>query len=95
MEQKQHLIEVWVEGDLYEEVEADLQNIFHDNGMKVERVNIKSFPWSDVYHEITWWITRKLNLKEWSALDSAESKAIFKIVGDNFQGISGPIPFDD
>lgn len=96
MEQKEHLIEVWVKGDLYEEVENDLQNIFHDNGMEIEQVNIKSFPWSDVYHEIKWWITRKLNLKEWSDLDDAETEAISKIVGeDNFMGSAGPIPFDE
>lgn len=96
MDKKQHVVIVWVEGDLYEELEDDLQNIFHDNGMKAEHTEIKTFPWSDVYHEVTWWITRKLNLKEWSDLDDAESDVLSRIVGeDNFQGMAGPIPLDD
>lgn len=96
MEQKEHVITLWIEGDLYEEVEQDLQNIFHDNGMKVTHTRIKSFPWNDVYHEIVWWITRRLTMDEWSKLDDAESEVLSKIAGDdNFIGTAGPIPFDE
>ena len=54
---------------------------------------VKTFPWSDVYHEINWWITRPMTLDEWSELDDAECKAITSVIGDNFMGTAGPIPF--
>lgn len=93
---QEHVITIWVEGDLYEEVENDLQNIFHDNGMKITHTRIKTFPWKDIHHEIVWWITRKLTLKEWSDLDNKESDVLSEIAGeDNFMGTAGPIPFED
>jgi len=94
--EKQTVVTFVIKGELYEEFDDDLKNILHDNHMEVEYVRIREYPWSDVYHEVIWWITRKLTMKEWSDLDDAESEAISKIVGeDNFIGTAGPIPFDD
>lgn len=56
-------------------------------------VQVRSFPWSDVYHEVRWFILRPLSFDEWSALDDAESDVLSRIVGDDkFSGIAGPIP---
>lgn len=56
----------------------------------------KSHPDKDVYHEITWWITRQMTMEEWSALDDAMDEAFVKagFTGDDYMGVAGPIPFD-
>src|SRR5574338_344700 len=96
MAEQEHVITIWVEGELYEELEDDLKNIFHDNGMKVTYTKVRSFPWDDVYHEIVWWITRKLTMGEWEELDNREMDVLCEIAGeDNVIGTAGPIPFDD
>ena len=84
--EKQTVVTFVTKGELYEEFEDDLKNILHDNQVELEYVRIREYPWKDVYHEVIWWITRKLNLKEWSELDSVESEAISKIVGDWYFG---------
>lgn len=56
-------------------------------------VSVRAFD-KDLYHEITWWISRPLNIDEWTELDNAESEVLSRIVGDgNYSGTAGPIPF--
>ena len=93
---KQTVVTFVVNGGLYPEFQDDLENILHDNQTELEYVKIKEYPWKDIYHEVVWWITRRLTMKEWGQLDDAETEVICKIVGeDNFMGTAGPIPFDD
>jgi hypothetical protein len=80
----------WVEGD----VPSD-----HDwtqgvpKGCAIDSARVKQFPWSDVYHEVQWWITRPMTFDEWVDLDDRESAVLASILGDDFMGTAGPIPF--
>ena len=91
-----HIITMFVEGDLNEDFEIDLENIIHDNCLELTYETVKTYPRRDIYHEVIWWITKQMTMDEWVKLDDAESEAISKIVGeDNFMGTAGPIPFED
>lgn len=55
----------------------------------------KLHPNADVYHEITWWISRPMTLAEWIVLDDAMCDAFEKAgLEDEYMGVAGPIPFD-
>jgi hypothetical protein len=58
-------------------------------------VAVTTFPWSDVYHEVRWWISKPLTIDEWGQLDDEESELLSKIVGDHFSGTAGPMPFGE
>lgn len=53
----------------------------------------KMHPSAEIHHEITWWITRPMTLKEWSDLDDAMCEAFSKAgIEDEYMGVAGPIP---
>ena len=54
----------------------------------------KLHPSKKIYHEITWWIEKKLTIDEWIKLDDEMSKILEDIVGDKFMGVAGPIPLE-
>lgn len=87
----EHCVVLWVEGDNNPE-EVDWVKICADNGFAATGERIRSFPWRDVYHEVIWWITRPMNIEEWSKMDDLESEALSSVVGDHFMGTAGPIP---
>lgn len=81
---------MWVQGDVPEGYDWGRNA---PPGCEIDTYAVKSFPWSDVYHEVNWWIMRPMTIEEWIALDEAESKTLAKIVGgDKFMGTAGPIP---
>lgn len=87
----EHLVQLWIRSD------DDLSGIDWEawlpKGLKVEHVRTRTFPWGDIQHEITWWITRCLTLDEWCELVDAESEVLARIVGDDhFIGTAGPVP---
>jgi|SRR3970040_274571 len=92
-------VTLWVEGDIPENCDWDS---YLPEGVKLTEnddnysnsYTAKTFPWENTYHEIKWWILRPLNMDEWIALDDAESEVLGKILGDDFMGTAGPIPFD-
>ena len=87
----EHLIQLWVSSDSDPE-DLDWQQLL-PSGFQLTHAQVKTFPWSDVEHEVVWWITRRLTTDEWNNLDNAESEVLARIVGDgNFQGMAGPIP---
>jgi hypothetical protein len=87
----EHLVQLWIRSD---DIPSGIDwQAWLPKGVQVEHVQTRSFPWKDVQHEITWWITRRLTLAEWSELDDAESEVLARIVGDDyFMGTAGPIP---
>jgi hypothetical protein len=89
----EHLVQLWIHAD--EDPTGIDWQAWLPKGITVEHAEVKIFPWADVEHEITWWITRPLNAKEWRDLVEAEGEALARIVGDNqFQGMAGPIPLE-
>lgn len=87
----EHLVQLWIRSD--DDPSGIDWQAWLPKSVRVEHVQTRSFPWQDVQHEITWWITRRLTLKEWSELDDAESEVLARIVGDDhFMGTAGPIP---
>jgi hypothetical protein len=86
----EHLVALWVRSDEPPD-KIDWQASL-PKGMTLEHVEIQTYPWSDVQHEIRWWITRRLTAEEWGELDTAESEVLGRIVGDHFSGTAGPIP---
>lgn len=88
----EHMVTLWLEGD---EDPAEINWDEKLTGYNITAREIKSFPWNDVHHQVTWWITRPMTLAEWSKLDNLETKALSKVVGDNFMGMAGPIPLGD
>jgi hypothetical protein len=87
----EHLVQLWIRSD--DDPSGIDWQAWLPKSVKVEHVQTRSFPWKDVQHEITWWITRRLTLDEWSELDNAESEVLARIVGeDHFMGTAGPIP---
>lgn len=87
----EHMVTLWLEGD---DDPADIDWDETLPGYTITGKKIRTYPWSDVHHEITWWITRQMTLKEWGRLDSLESEALYEVVGDNFMGTAGPIPLE-
>lgn len=86
-----HLVALWIRSD--DDPSGIDWQAWLPKGVRVEHVQTRSFPWSDVQHEITWWITRPLTFEEWNDLDNAESEVLARIVGDDyFAGTAGPIP---
>lgn len=90
----EHLVQLWIRSD------DDPSGIDWEarlpKGVQLEHVQTRTFPWQDVEHEITWWITRRLTIEEWNELDNAESDVLSRIVGDDdFAGTAGPIPFPE
>jgi hypothetical protein len=86
------MVQIWFEAD-----DDDLSDFNWEHWLpvwfEIKGVNTRAFPWKDVQHEISWWITRRLSPGEWDALDNAESEVLTRIVGaDHFQGVAGPIP---
>jgi hypothetical protein len=47
-----------------------------------------------VYHEITWYLEKRLTLDEWAKLDDLQGQ-IFEDMDIPFWGIAGPIPFNE
>jgi len=91
----EHMVILWLSGE-GDTSTADWEKISFDNGFDLEHKSVKTYPWSDVHHEVTWWITRPLTIDEWCDLDAAESEVLSRIVGnDDFCGTAGPIPFSD
>jgi hypothetical protein len=89
----EHLVQLWIHAD-QDPTGIDWQ-AWLPKGIAVEHVQVKTFPWADVEHEITWWILRPLSAEEWGELDVAESELLGRIVGDSqFQGMAGPIPLE-
>lgn len=76
---------------------VDWSRVVQEQGFRIEdEAWVKTYPWSDVYHEVTWWITRPLTLGQWSALDDAETEAFKKVgIENNVVGTAGPIPFGE
>lgn len=90
----EHLVQLWIRSD--DDPSGIDWEAWLPKGLKVEHVRTRTFPWQDIQHEITWWITRRLTLDEWSELDDAESEVLARIVGDdNFIGTAGPVPNED
>lgn len=90
----EHLVQLWIRSD--DDPSGIDWQAWLPKSVQVEHVQTRSFPWQDVQHEITWWITRRLTLEEWSELDDAESEVLARIVGDDhFMGTAGPIPFPE
>lgn len=88
----EHFIGLWVETD-EDPSELDIEGYLQDQGIKTNFKQVRTFPWSDVHHEITWWITRPLTIDEWIELDDEESNVLSRIVGnEHFMGTAGPIP---
>jgi hypothetical protein len=53
----------------------------------------KPHPSDVIHHEIIWWITRPMTLKEWFALDEAMYDAFETAgLGGDQIGIAGPMP---
>ena len=87
----EHLVQLWIHSD--DDPSGIDWQAWLPKSAKVEHVQTRSFPWKEVQHEITWWITRRLTLEEWNDLDDAESEVLARIVGDeHFAGTAGPIP---
>lgn len=87
----EHLVRLWVTAD------GDLSGVdwqaWLPRGITVTHADVVSFPWGEVEHVITWWITRRLSCEEWGELDNAADELLARIVGDGyFQGMAGPIP---
>jgi len=90
----EHLVQLWIRSD--DDPSGIDWQAWLPKGLKVEHARTRTFPWNDVQHEITWWITRRLTLDEWGELDDAESEVLARIVGDeHFIGTAGPIPDPD
>jgi hypothetical protein len=90
----EHLVQLWLQSD------ADPSNIdwgaWLPKTATLQQVEVRTFPWRGVEHEITWWITRRLTLKEWSDLDNSECQVLTRIVGaEHFAGTAGPVPEDE
>jgi hypothetical protein len=87
----EHLVQLWIRSD--DDPSAVDWEAWLPESVNLEHVQTRTFPWSDVQHEINWWITRRLTPDEWNELDNAESEVLARIVGDdNFAGTAGPIP---
>jgi hypothetical protein len=87
----EHLVQLWIRSD--DDPSGIDWQAWLPKSVELEHVQTRSFPWRDVHHEITWWITRPLTLREWNDLDDAESEVLARIVGeDHFMGTAGPIP---
>src|SRR5579875_349832 len=87
----EHFVQLWIRSD--DDPSGIDWEAWLPKGLKVEHVHTRTVPWQNIQHEITWWITRRLTLDEWSELDDAESEVLARIVGDgNFYGTAGPVP---
>lgn len=89
----ERLVRLWVSG------EGDLSALDWQAalpaGVCLEQAEVRSFPWADVAHTITWWITRPLTAEEFDELERAENEVLARIVGDGFfHGIAGPVSED-
>jgi hypothetical protein len=87
----EHLVRLWISSD-QDPQGVDWQT-WLPHGLSVEHAEVTSFPWGDVEHVVTWWITRPLTAEQWDELDNAESAVLARIVGEgNFHGMAGPVP---
>lgn len=92
----ERLLQFWIESD--DDPSGIDWQAWMPKGIRVRQatVTVRTFPWNDIEHTITWWITRRLTLEEWNELDNTESEVLARIVGDgNFIGTAGPIPYPD
>jgi len=84
------MVQLWVRSDQNpEDVDWSKQL---PPGYELDSARVRSFPWADVHHEITWWITRPMTLQEWGELDNAENEVLYRIIGEHYMGTAGPIP---
>jgi hypothetical protein len=90
----EHLVQLWIRSD--DDPSGIDWSAWVPKGVKVEHAQTRTFPWQEIQHEITWWITRRLTPEEWNDLDNAEDEVLARIVGaDHYIGTAGPIPFED
>lgn len=89
----EHMVTLWLEGD--DDPDIAWEAFAKEHFFSVTHKTIRTFPWSDVHHEINWWITRRLTMEEWIKLDDVGSEAMESVLGDDFMGTAGPIPFPD
>jgi len=53
----EHLVQLWIRAD--DDPSGIDWSAWVPKGVKAEYVQTRTFPWQDVQHEISWWITRR------------------------------------